>query len=73
MNYKVVITHDIEYDGYVVDVPELYGCMSQGKTLDEAMANIKEAIILWLEVENGLGRTNERANISDMFIGDLTI
>ena len=36
MKFKVVITYDSEYDGYVVDVPELTGCMSQGKTIDEA-------------------------------------
>ncbi len=29
--------------GYVAEVPELPGCFSQGKTLDEAMANIKDA------------------------------
>lgn len=34
MKFKVVISHDIEHDGYVVDVPELVGCMSQGKTGD---------------------------------------
>jgi predicted RNase H-like HicB family nuclease len=36
MKFKVIITYDSEYEGYVVDVPELVGCMSQGKTLDEA-------------------------------------
>ena len=30
MNYKVVIMYDNEYEGYIVDVPELVGCMSQG-------------------------------------------
>ena len=51
MRFKVVITYDPEYQGYVVDVPELVGCMSQGKTIDEALDNIKEAIRGWLEVE----------------------
>lgn len=37
MQYKVVITHDKKYEGYVVDVPQLFVCMSQGKTLDEAI------------------------------------
>lgn len=38
-------------DGWIVaHVPALRGCISQGKTRDEAIANIKEAIELWLEV-----------------------
>ena len=56
MNFKVLISYDKEYKGYVVDVPELQGCMSQGKTLDEALANIKDAIKGWLELEKKLGR-----------------
>ena len=37
-------------DGYwVVQCPSLPGCISQGKTEDEARANIKEAIELWIE------------------------
>jgi predicted RNase H-like HicB family nuclease len=38
-------------DGYfVVEVPSLTGCISQGKTREEALANIHEAIVLYLEV-----------------------
>ncbi|MFC2131921.1 type II toxin-antitoxin system HicB family antitoxin [Bacteroidota bacterium] len=51
MNYKVLITYDSDYKGYVIDVPELNGCMSQGKTIDEALVNIKDAIQGWLKVE----------------------
>ncbi len=51
MRFKVVIIYDPEYNGYVVDVPELVGCMSQGKTIDEALENIKDAIRGWIEVE----------------------
>ena len=36
--------------GYSVSVPALPGCHSQGETLDEALANIREAAELWLEV-----------------------
>jgi predicted RNase H-like HicB family nuclease len=51
MKYKIVIMYDKEYQGYVVDVPELVGCMSQGKTLDDALTNVKDAIQGWLHVE----------------------
>jgi predicted RNase H-like HicB family nuclease len=38
-------------DGYlVVEVPSLPGCISQGKTREEALVNIDEAIALYLEV-----------------------
>ncbi len=37
-------------DGYwVAEVPSLPGCISQGKTYDEALINIEEAIELWIE------------------------
>jgi predicted RNase H-like HicB family nuclease len=37
-------------DGYIiVECPSLPGCISQGKTEEEALANIKEAIDLWVE------------------------
>jgi predicted RNase H-like HicB family nuclease len=54
MNYKILVFYDEEYKGYVVDVPELVGCMSQGKTIDEAITNIKDAIQGWLLVEKNI-------------------
>lgn len=50
MRFQVIFTYDSEYKGYVADVPELPGCMSQGKTLDEAIENIKDAIKGYLYV-----------------------
>lgn len=44
---SVVIEKD-EY-GFYAWCPELKGCQSQGNTLEEAVANIKEAIELYLE------------------------
>ena len=49
-NFTVIIEKD--EDGYYVGyVPSIRGCHTQGKTLDELMKNIKEAIELCLEVE----------------------
>jgi len=72
MNFKVIITYDPEYQGYVVDVPELEGCMSQGKTLDEALANVKDAISGWLFVEEKHGRRVDRHPV-DIFLGEVTV
>ncbi len=49
-NFTVII--DKGEDGfYVGSVPALKGCHTQGKTIDELLKNIKEAIELCLEVE----------------------
>jgi predicted RNase H-like HicB family nuclease len=72
MRFKVVITYDPEYEGYIVDVPELAGCMSQGKTMDEALSNIKDAIRGWLEVEEKHGRL-ETLQERDVFLGEVTV
>jgi len=48
MKYKVAIRKSDE--GYSVSVPGLPGCWSQGKTEEEALANIREAIREYLEV-----------------------
>ena len=72
MKFKVVITHDSEYEGYVVDVPELVGCMSQGKTIDEALSNAKDAIKGWLHVEEKHGRL-EVLEEREVFLGEVTV
>ena len=48
MKYKVILEAQ-EEGGYTVYVPSLPGCVSQGKTTEEAMTNIKEAIEVYLE------------------------
>jgi predicted RNase H-like HicB family nuclease len=49
MKLHAIIEKD-EAGYYVAEVPALPGCLSQGKTYEEAIANIKEAIEGWLEV-----------------------
>jgi len=49
MKLHVIIEKD-EAGYYVAEVPALPGCFSQGKSHEEAIANIKEAIEGWLEV-----------------------
>ncbi|HDL00846.1 MAG TPA: type II toxin-antitoxin system HicB family antitoxin [candidate division Zixibacteria bacterium] len=72
MKFKVIITYDPEYKGYVVDVPELVGCMSQGKTMDEALENIKDAIKGWIETETKYDRFNYSQQ-TDVFLGEVNI
>ncbi len=49
MRLHITVEQD-EAGYYVAEVPALPGCLSQGKTREEAIANIKEAIEGWLEV-----------------------
>ena len=49
MRLTVNLIYDDEYRGYVADVPELPGCMSQGRTVEDAIKNVREAISLYLE------------------------
>ena len=47
--FLVNLEYDSDYDGYVASVPSMPGCMSQGKTRNEALANIEDAIRGYLE------------------------
>ncbi len=53
MKFKVILREG-EDGWYVVEVPSLPGCISQGKTVDEALENIKEAIALCLEPDDDI-------------------
>ncbi len=48
-DFKILLEPDEEAGGYTVSCPALPGCYSQGETIDEALANIQEAILLCLE------------------------
>jgi predicted RNase H-like HicB family nuclease len=49
----VHVTLEPAEDGWIVaECPALPGCVSQGKTEEEAMANIKEAITAWMLTED---------------------
>jgi predicted RNase H-like HicB family nuclease len=46
MELKIVLEEQ-EEGGYTVYVPALPGCISQGDSVEEAISNIKEAILLY--------------------------
>ncbi len=60
MKLEVIIEKG-ESGYYVAEVPALPGCISQGKTVEEAVTNIKEAIAGWLEVMNDRTRHQKAA------------
>jgi len=51
MTLKVIV-HQAEEGGYWAEVPALPGCVTQGETVEEVTANVREAIEGWLSVES---------------------
>ena len=63
---KFIVTIERDEDGmWVVECPAIPGCVSQGRTKEEALANVHEAIQLCLEVraERGLPLTIETRQV----------
>lgn len=49
MSYKVSVVIEHDENGYYAWCPELPGCQTQGDTLDNVLANAREAVELYLE------------------------
>ncbi|OYQ65231.1 toxin-antitoxin system HicB family antitoxin [Pseudanabaena sp. SR411] len=54
LDYYLKLTYPITFypdpdGGYVAEIKDLNGCLSQGETIEEAVTNIKEARELWIE------------------------
>jgi antitoxin HicB len=65
--YTVVFEYDEEIGEYATLVPSLPGCTSQGKTKEEALANVQEAIRGHIEALRQLGRaipTEKRVKVA---------
>lgn len=62
MKFKVVVRPDPEDGGFNVSCPALPGCHSQGDTEQEAVENIKDAILGCLEVLNDRVRQENPAD-----------
>ena len=58
--YEIIIFWSEEDDAFVAEVPELAGCMADGKTYQEALANAEQTIKEWLETAQELGRSIPR-------------
>jgi len=54
--YELIIYWSKEDDSFVVEVPELPGCMADGTTYAEAVKNAEEIIDEWIETARKRGR-----------------
>ena len=53
---QVILHPDHEDGGWVAEVPSLPGCISEGETRDEALANARDAIEAWIDAAKSLNR-----------------
>lgn len=49
LQYEIIVYWSAEDRVFVADVPELPGCMAHGDTQEAALANVKEAMQLWID------------------------
>ena len=57
MRYELIIYWSKDDNTFVVEVPELPGCMADGQTYAEAVKNAEEIIDEWIETARKLGRS----------------
>lgn len=68
---QVIFIPDLEDGGYVAEVPSLPGCYSQGETLEEATANIQEAIQGYIEALEADGLPVPTEDIPPVVVAEL--
>ena len=56
MRYELIIYWSKADGNFIVEVPELPGCMSDGATYEEAIANAQAVVQEWIETAKSLGR-----------------
>ncbi len=56
IRYELIIYWSKDDDSFVVEVPELPGCMADGQTYAEAIANADAVINEWIDTARELGR-----------------
>ena len=54
--YEIIVYWSEEDRLYVAEIPELPGCMADGKTYQEAIKNAQIVISEWLETAESMGR-----------------
>lgn len=54
--YELIVYWSDEDEGFVVEVPELPGCMADGRTYTEAVENAQTIISEWIETAQSQGR-----------------
>ena len=53
--YEIIIYWSDEDEIFIAEVPELAGCIAHGKSQEEALQNVNEAIQLWIDTAKEFG------------------
>lgn len=53
--YEIILYWSVEDTAFIAEVPELPGCKAHGDTQEEALANVKDAMRLWLDTAREFG------------------
>jgi predicted RNase H-like HicB family nuclease len=56
IKYEVILYWSAEDNAFIAEVPELPGCMADGATYQEALANVEQIAKEWIEIARELGR-----------------
>jgi predicted RNase H-like HicB family nuclease len=56
IKYEVILYWSAEDNAFIAEVPELPGCMADGDTYQEALANVEKIAKEWIEIARELGR-----------------
>lgn len=56
IKYELIIYWSNDDQSFIVEVPELPGCMADGETYEQAVINAKDVIEEWIETARELGR-----------------
>jgi len=67
MTLKAII-HPAAAGGFWAEVPALPGCLTQAETLDELHANLREAIQLWLSVDDETMESNANDSVLELTV-----
>jgi predicted RNase H-like HicB family nuclease len=73
LEYKIYMTlkaivHKAEEGGFWAEVPSLPGCVTQGETLNELKANLREAVELWLSVDDEAAESNASDEVLELTV-----
>jgi predicted RNase H-like HicB family nuclease len=55
LNYEIVLYWSDEDNVFIAEAPELAGCIAHGDTQEAALANIKDAMQLWIDTAKEFG------------------
>lgn len=67
MKLKAII-HDAEEGGFWAEVPAIPGCVSQGDTMDELLANLREAIEGCMSIDIAQPRTADKGRVLEIAV-----